>query len=936
MQLSNDLLSQFAKVTNDKHEIKKETTVYGTVRSVDGQKYVQMDGSELLTPCDTTTAVEVGDRVAIQVKNHTATITGNMSSPAVKIGRVEDINGQVSVYIHGIEADKAVIVNLDATYANIRDLNATNATIKNLEANKADIKDLEAVNASIENLEADSAKITSLEAAFGEFETLTVEQLAAKYAFIAELDANEIDTDSLDAKYANITFTNIEEAAITNFLAKSGMIEGLIVDDAYVTKELVGVTISGDLIKANTIQADKLVVRGDDGLYYALNYESGKFKQGDVVPTDGLHGSIIVAKSITAEQIQVSDLNAFGATIGGFKIDSDAIRSAAKDGPNNTTRGIYLDNEGQFAVGDTNHFIKYYKQADGTYKFEILADSLKLKTANKTVDIGEFGTRLDTAETEINQNKEAISLKASESYVTEAVKSIDVGARNLLLNTSDPTTISAATNSNKYQKIPMSVSKLTEGQVYTFTANVDISAGTPVDISLALYNTALSSNSGRVNLTIVDGRISGQITAGSSAESFLVYAGHAGQTSGNVITLSNMKLEKGNKATDWSPAPEDYYTKEQTDAKFTVTSESITSTVSKTYATKQEVNDLEVGACNLILNSDFSAGTNEWVVLGVTASAELDTTHGTCLKITSPAAGSADYRIYPNLFRHTGGTYSLSFYAKADTATSLQTNVAGGTGGLKNYDLTTSWKRYTHTYDASSGSLTFWLNNANTTAYITKVQIERGDKVTDWSLAPDDVPSTKDLEDSNADLNNRMDGLDTRISEAASAIQQLSDAITMLVTDENGVSLMTQTENGWTFSMGNIQNAVNKVSQSLDNLEKTSSDTGATVESLKQSVADMGGLTKHINVGTYTYKNDEGALTEEPSIEWSKDDTEFKLIITNTQALFMDGAHVPTKINTYGIITDNLTVEGDFRHGSFVWAERTNGNYGLMWKGVIR
>ena len=48
------------------------------------------------------------------------------------------------------------------------------------------------------------------------------------------------------------------------------------------------------------------------------------------------------------------------------------------------------------------------------------------------------------------------------------------------------------------------------------------------------------------------------------------------------MTISNFKLEKGNKATDWTPAPEDYYTKTETDASIQVLSDKISQQVSTT------------------------------------------------------------------------------------------------------------------------------------------------------------------------------------------------------------------------------------------------------------------------------------------------------------------------------------------------------------------
>ena len=87
MDLSSELLSQFAKVTNDNTKKKSEVTVYGTVSIQDGKPYVKLDGSDLLTPVLTTVDVVDGNRVSVLFKNHTATVTGNLSSPAARTGQ---------------------------------------------------------------------------------------------------------------------------------------------------------------------------------------------------------------------------------------------------------------------------------------------------------------------------------------------------------------------------------------------------------------------------------------------------------------------------------------------------------------------------------------------------------------------------------------------------------------------------------------------------------------------------------------------------------------------------------------------------------------------------------------------------------------------------------------------------------------------------------
>lgn len=94
MNLSKHLISEFVKITKDDTKNKSETTLYGTVK-MDGTKVrIQFDGSDQVTPAITTADVHDGERVTAIIKNHTAIITGNISSPAA---RVADVNGEAGV-----------------------------------------------------------------------------------------------------------------------------------------------------------------------------------------------------------------------------------------------------------------------------------------------------------------------------------------------------------------------------------------------------------------------------------------------------------------------------------------------------------------------------------------------------------------------------------------------------------------------------------------------------------------------------------------------------------------------------------------------------------------------------------------------------------------------------------------------------------------------
>ena len=435
MGLSSELASQFAKIVNQTNtNDSKETTVYGTAVKFNGKMYVKIDGSDRMTPITSTVDVREGERVTVLIKNHQAVTTGNTSSPAARTDdvkdntqKIEDASKQITE-LGTLVADKASIKELEADEARIKDLEAANVTITGeLKAQRANIssltadtvninKSLTAANASIENLKTnkldvevadlkfatiDSLKATNvsvrqLTSDFGDFKKLSTESFNANNAAIKSLQTDKLNTKDAEVTYANIDFANIGDAAIEKFYAKSGIIKDLVIGNETVTGELVGITITGDLIKANTIVADKFVLKGQNGLFYRINTD-GITVETEQTDENSLNGKVILAKSITSDKVKVTDLVAFGATIAGFNINDTSIYSGVKESVNNNTRGVYLDKDGQIAFGDSNNYVKYYKDTDNTYKLKISAGSIIMSATGKTVEdaINGVETKLD-------------------------------------------------------------------------------------------------------------------------------------------------------------------------------------------------------------------------------------------------------------------------------------------------------------------------------------------------------------------------------------------------------------------------------------------------------------------------------------------------------------------------------------------------------------
>ena len=414
MSLSSDLISEFVKVTKDDEKPKSETIVYGTTVVYEGSTYVKLDGSELLTPVSTTSSTENGERVTVMIKDHTATITGNMSSPSARSGDVKDITNELNIEkgkIKELIAEDANIKGLlEATEADIDDLQAKNVTItEKLTAAEGDIKNLNTDKLSVGDADIKYATIGDLEATNAQFNNL-----GSTYAKIVDLNAQQAQIDNLGAKYATINFANINEAAITKIYSEYGIIDDLVFKNGRVVGELVGVRIIGDLIEAGTLKADKLVVKGSDGLYYKLNIEGGATVSEQVSDEDlqnGLSGDIIVAKSITAEKVAVDDLVAFGATIGGFHIANNSIYSEGKAALANENPGIYFDKDGQLSVGDGNNYLRYFKDENGKHKLEVSASSILMKLGGSDSTLEDA---IDSVEKNIN-------------YLAEKTEYISVG-----------------------------------------------------------------------------------------------------------------------------------------------------------------------------------------------------------------------------------------------------------------------------------------------------------------------------------------------------------------------------------------------------------------------------------------------------------------------------------------------------------------------------
>ena len=129
--LTAELLSEFVKETTKTEDkrFKKDQNVYGTTVEYDGQIYVKIDGSDILTPVNTTVSMKGGERVILTIKNHSADVTGNLSSPSC--GTV-DIDDRVLQVKSEIEQDMDHFkTTITGSFVSTDDLNQVKTDLEN-------------------------------------------------------------------------------------------------------------------------------------------------------------------------------------------------------------------------------------------------------------------------------------------------------------------------------------------------------------------------------------------------------------------------------------------------------------------------------------------------------------------------------------------------------------------------------------------------------------------------------------------------------------------------------------------------------------------------------------------------------------------------------------------------------------------------------------
>lgn len=405
-------------------------------------------------------------------------------------------------------------------------------------------------------------------------------------------------------------------------------------------------------------------------------------------------------------------------------------------------------------------------------------------------------------------------------------------------------------------------------------------------------------------------------------------------------SYSSSDWDKASKYTDDTTAngvkndlKNNYYTKTQTDAAIDVSADSITSTVKKEITT--QIDSIEIGTKNILLNSSFTNDANKWSSNNITP--EFTTKYGRkCSHVKMTALKTAKYyrqsvleRLEPNT------TYTMSGWV-------LTENIAKGTtefnlmfyhdGHYNNNGTDNTWYGYGASYfpvntgtgtwhyqkwtfitdaklnTATGSDMYIFMRDFTGDVYFSNLKLEKGNKATDWSPAPEDLATADSLADVNNSLTDATNDLQSNINSTNKNLQDIqnsqNEVYEIVSQNKSQISSLTQRAEGFSMDFKTVNETVKQINN--------------------QFVTERDERYKYI-------KFIDGEIWLGKEVPIGEDD--FKLVIKNDRISFLQNKTEVAYMSNNKLYVTDIHVTNTLQLGQFVWASRANGNVGLRWIG---
>lgn len=409
----------------------------------------------------------------------------------------------------------------------------------------------------------------------------------------------------------------------------------------------------------------------------------------------------------------------------------------------------------------------------------------------------------DGNKTEIKQlvNPDLLSLENRlKQYSNDQTSNIQVGGRNLVLNSKEERTM------NGYIGTFYLLSEAVKpNEQYVFSCN------TQANGRIAIYfSDELGGERQYINYNIQNGKSVVSVIPNREWKGVTIYHEVKGIIPPPTSSIELLKLERGNKPTDWSPAPEDLETQIQTEKQSREQAIATAKTATEAYArtqseltkaqaiaeankqagiaitaeqqarilqlqqnlqqaktfAQQKVNELNVGGRNLLYNSKQRITNSYYNIATYRLTEELKV--GESLTITIKGqlgTGKIAFALYDQL----GNVEQCALYDR----------------GKGIYQNTFNYKGYRNG-DKMILSIWTYYSTVSAESTIEWIKLERGNKATDWSPAPEDIENK--VADIQTDLQNAINNAKALIAIETQNRQQTDTNVSKLVNKTNFLS----------------------------------------------------------------------------------------------------------------------------------------------------
>lgn len=890
MDLSSSLVKEFAKMANQKDTNTTPQYLKGTAKTIGDKKYVQIDGSSSYTPIAETVDIQDGDRVLVTIDNHTATVIGNLTYPPSArkeeeaVNKAEDAQNSAN---SALENSNLAMENAQSAMENASTASEA-ASIANVQAEEAKTAAGQAMTAATTaSNKADQANAAATEAKESAQSAQTSATQAQESVSLANTEISKLNT-AVDGVKTDIQAAQTE---LGNLASETAIIKNTM-ETSYAKKTEVS-DVEASLkseISQSVVQLQATVEQ---------NYAAKTYVDDALVSVEGKLQTQITqnAESISSQATKIEKVEADTAAaqleVNAAKQAASAAQTAASAAQSAANLASTQAQEAQTAAIEANNKAKAAQSAADAATATANKADLAVQAAQ--TDLNEAKQNLASVTSRVDATEEEIA--AAESAVAQAQQDVITAMENAATANAQA---NAATEAANQAKI-----------------DAETASGVATDAQNKATNAQLAADKAQADAQKAQEEVAALTSRVTTAETNIT------QNAEQIALTASKTEEIGELLVN------NYYNKTQTDAAIDLKADEITLEVTKTVETtvQEKVDEIEIGARNLFLNSEFNENFDNWNYPEVTPEIEITNLEGkNCAHIPSTTSS----HVYQNIIARVNtedilkeytfsGDFRLDNYI-AGTTPKIAMYIEGVTGETQTTITLTDiygssdiiqyagqgWVRATWVVKLSEVPDSLNDNNylragivaLNFTGdlYFKRLKIEKGNKVTDWS------PSPEDSED--YAINAIQENNTTIVEQYTSLIQQASDQLNLLVQE------LQHTQESQTQSITSLTNQL-QITSEMAQFVKT------TVETLEDVVSGK--------VDTETIR--EWARFDGASLELGASNSPFKAVLSNTELGFWQGSNKVAWISNNELYILTAIITKSIGCGQFTFVDE--GDLGL-------